>query len=351
MEYLGVIYRNDLNIMYVKGYMKINLERIIEVSEIGSNKISELLEQVSPFQYTSEYLFVKFESLKPIRTKKGVKSVDYVDVRAIIPLDKVAMEELKLSLNRNVRLMEPQWVSEVEDFSQGLFMENMKRGAKCCLQMLNKLSRKSIDIFLERWTDDENLIVRFTNFQYQKEKLDDGNSTIWQYLLMYERHEPYPDTCLGYFFDSVHVFVNFYCKKVCLTMPDSGALRTLNRLEQFGFDEWKDIILELEKDNDTRIYVDKCVHQKTKLRLYIVIPIYFFLLDYFSKENKWKGIPDKLFFLERKYKNEYKIAACLAGLRLGFDSIHELYYDYMQKKDESVSNESLLSEDLRVLIK
>lgn len=29
MEYLGLIYRNDLNIMYVKGYMKINLERIV----------------------------------------------------------------------------------------------------------------------------------------------------------------------------------------------------------------------------------------------------------------------------------------------------------------------------------
>ena len=219
MEYLGLIYRNDLNIMYVKGYMKINLERIVGVDEVEGNQISELLKLVSPFQYTSEYLFIVFESLKPIRAKKGVKSVDFVDVRAVIPLDKVAMEELKISFNHNIRLVEPRWASEVEDFSQELFMENMRRGAICCLQMLNKLNKRiSIDVFLEKWTNDENLIVRFINFQYRKEKLDDGNSTIWQYLLMYERHEPYPDTCLGYFFDSVHVFANWHYKKVYVTL-------------------------------------------------------------------------------------------------------------------------------------
>lgn len=333
MEYLGLIYRNDLNIMYVKGYMRIAIERIVEVTKFDGNKINELLKLVSPFQYTSEYLFIVFDSLKPIRAKKGVKNVDYVDVRTIIPLDKVAMEELKLSLNRNIRFGEPRWASEVEDFSQEVFMENMKRGAKCCLQILNKLNKNfSINLFFKKWLDDENLIVRFANFLYRKERLDDGNSTIWQYLLMYERHEPYPETCLGYFFDSVHVYVNSFCKKEYLTMPDSKVLRVLDRLGQFGYDEWKSIISELEQDNDAQDYVKKCVEQKSKLKQYIVMPIYFFLLDYFSKENEWKGIPDELSFLEVNYKNEYKIAACLAGLRLGFDSIHELYYDSVKKK-------------------
>lgn len=344
MKYLGLIYRNDLNIMYVKGYMKISSERIVRVDEVKGNQIGELLKLVSPFQYTSEYLFVIFESLKPIRTR-GVKSVDYVDVRAVIPLDKVAMEELKDIFNHNIRLVEPRWASEVEDFSQELFIENMRRGAVCSLQMLNKLNKKvSIDVFLEKWTNDENLIVRFVNFQYRKEKLDDGNSTIWQYLLMYERHEPYPDTRLGYFFDSVHVYVNSYCKKVHLTMPNSTVLGVLNRLEQFGYDEWKSIISELEKDNGAQKYVKNSVGQKSKLRQYIVMPIYFFLLDYFSTKKEWKGIPDELLFLEKKYKNEYKIAACLVGLRLGFDSIHELYYDYVKKNSEYISNENLISE-------
>ena len=345
MEYLGLIYRNDLNIMYVKGYMKINLERIVRVDGVEGNQICELLKLVSPFQYTSEYLFIVFESLKPIRAKKGVESVDYVDVRAVIPLDKVAMEELKTSFNHNIRLVEPRWASEVEDFSQELFMENMRRGAICSLQMLNKLNKRIlIDVFLEKWTNDENLIVRFVNFQYRKEKLDDGNSTIWQYLLMYERHEPYPDTCLGYFFDSVHEFANWHYKKVCLTMPDSGVLRVLNRLELFGADEWKGVISELEKDNNAQKYVQECIHQKSKLRQYIVMPIYFCLLDYFSRKKEWKGIPNELLFLEKKYKNEYKIAACLVGLRLGFDSIHELYYDYVKKNSEYKSNENLISE-------
>ena len=62
------------------------------------------------------------------------------------------------------------------------------------------------------------------------------------------------------------------------------------------------------------------------------MPIYFFLLDYFLGKKEWKDIPDDLLFLQKKYKDEYRIAACLVGLRLGFDSIHELYYDYVKKK-------------------
>lgn len=332
MEYLGLIYRNDLNIMYVKGYMRINIERIIEVDKVDGSKINELLKLVPPFQYTSEYLFIEFESLKPIRARKGVKSIDYVDVRAIIPLDKVAMEELKISLNRNIRLIEPQWASEVEDFSQKLFMENMRRGAVCCLQMLNQSKKETFsDTFLEKWTNDESLIVRFTNFQYRKEKLDDDNSTIWQYLLMYERHEPYPNTCLGYFFDSVHVYVNSYYKKVHLTMPDSNVSKVLDRLDKFENDEWQSIIFELEKDSDAQNYLKSCTDKESGLRQYIVMPIYFLLLDYFSKGNEWKGVPDDLLSLEKKYKKEYKIAVCLAGLRLGFESIHELFYDYKKQ--------------------
>ena len=140
MEYLSLIYRNDLNLIYVKGYMRVPIERTIEFSKVDGDRINGLLNSVSPFQYTSEYLFIVFKSLKPVRLKRGVKSVDYTDVCAIIPLDEVAMEELKISLNRNIRLEEPRWSSEVEDFSQEVFMENMRRGAVCCLKMLNQWS-------------------------------------------------------------------------------------------------------------------------------------------------------------------------------------------------------------------
>lgn len=53
--------------------MKINLERIVRVDGVEGNQICELLKLVSPFQYTSEYLFIVFESLKPIRAKREWK--------------------------------------------------------------------------------------------------------------------------------------------------------------------------------------------------------------------------------------------------------------------------------------
>ena len=40
-----------------------------------------------------------------------------------------------------------------------------------------------------------------------------GDSSLWVYLMRYERHSFYPKETLGYFMDIVHIVLNFMSKK------------------------------------------------------------------------------------------------------------------------------------------
>lgn len=228
-EYLGIIHRNDLNILFKKGYIvlcTIHVKTISGNDSVPEEYIRELLKNVSPFDYTSEYVFIKF-----LRERKWLKrdcknNIEYKEVQSIIPLDLVAKKDMEMSFNKMIKFVEPLWGTYVDDFSQSLFSENMCKGASACLEILGiKVEKPLKDL------DDEDLIIKVTNYRFQKENLDE-NSSIWQYLLMYERHEPYPSNCLGYFYDSVHVFVNYTFKKEYLTMPKTEILKVLNLIDR-----------------------------------------------------------------------------------------------------------------------
>lgn len=188
-EYLGIIHRNDLNILFKKGYIvlcTIHVKTISGNDSVPEEYIRELLKNVSPFDYTSEYVFIKF-----LRERKWLKrdcknNIEYKEVQSIIPLDLVAKKDMEMSFNKMIKFVEPLWGTYVDDFSQSLFSENMCKGASACLEILGiKVEKPLKDL------DDEDLIIKVTNYRFQKENLDE-NSSIWQYLLMYERHEPYP---------------------------------------------------------------------------------------------------------------------------------------------------------------
>ena len=64
-EYLGIIHRNDLNILFKKGYIvlcTIHVKTISGNDSVPEEYIRELLKNVSPFDYTSEYVFINLKS-------------------------------------------------------------------------------------------------------------------------------------------------------------------------------------------------------------------------------------------------------------------------------------------------
>lgn len=334
-KYLGIIHRNDLNILFKRGYIVLCSAHMKDISgydNVTEKNVSDLLHNISPFDYTSEYVFIKFVLKKKWWKKDNINNIEYKDVMSIIPLDLIAKKDMEMSFNKMIKFEEPLWHSCVENFSQILFKENMERGASACLEILDAKVNKPINDL-----GDENLIAKFTNIQFQKDKLDE-NSTIWQYLLMYDRHEPYPDNNIGYFYDSVHVFVNFISKKECLSIsPVFGGkspevLKSLEWIEQQKVLGFENIICELEKNEYAKKYIEKCT--QNDLRQYILLPIYFFLLNLLSSTQNYQTIAkiagENMFV--KLYKKEYGLAVYLVGLRLGFDSINEIYYQNLDKR-------------------
>ena len=235
---------------------------------------------------------------------------------------------MEMSFNKMIKFVEPLWGTYVDDFSQSLFSENMCKGASACLEILGiKVEKPLKDL------DDEDLIIKVTNYRFQKENLDE-NSSIWQYLLMYERHEPYPSNCLGYFYDSVHVFVNYTFKKEYLTMPKTEILKVLNLIDRQSRYDFEYIVCELKNNKCAERYIERCTRKG--IRQYILIPIYFYLLNLFSLPNYQSLMKDYCRnSFKRLYEKEYKLAVYLVGLRLGFDSINEIYYQKLEKDMES----------------
>ena len=137
-EYLGIIHRNDLNILFKKGYIvlcTIHVKTISGNDSVPEEYIRELLKNVSPFDYTSEYVFIKF-----LRERKWLKrdcknNIEYKEVQSIIPLDLVAKKDMEMSFNKMIKFVEPLWGTYVDDFSQSLFSENMCKGASACLEI------------------------------------------------------------------------------------------------------------------------------------------------------------------------------------------------------------------------
>ena len=326
-NYLGIISRSDLNALYRNGYMKLSIQHFHVFTDMALSEdvIVQLLDSVSPITYTSEVLFIHICKSKLRKTK--IEKIEWKDVKALIPLDWVAKQDLNQSFHKKVKFEEPKWADYVEDFMQQLFCENMRRGAKACLEIFD-IGR--CDSLCESYQmEDPDLIMKFTNCLFAKETLDE-QSSIWQYLLKYERHEPYPKSLIGYFYDSIHVFTNFTVKKELLDLSQckSRILNILNEIEEKEFDKIVDVI---ESNDGAQKYIEKC-HTKER-KDYIVMPLYFFLFSILTLEN---GIAiDKGFLevtkLKSKYRKEFEYAAYLVGIRLGFTAISDLYYEHRKQ--------------------
>ena len=329
-NYLGVISRSDLNALYRNGYMKLSIQHFHVFTDMAmpEDVILQLLDSMSPITYTSEILFIHICKSKLRKTK--IEKIEWKDVKALIPLDSVAKQDLNQSFHKKVKFEEPKWAEYVEDFMQQLFCENMRRGAKACLKMFD-IGR--CDKLCENYQmEDPDLIVKFANCLFAKETLDE-QSSMWQYLLKYERHEPYPKSLIGYFYDSVHVLTNYTVKKELLDMSQYKP-KILNILNGIGEKEFDKIVAEIESNDGAQKYIEKC--QTKRRKDYIVMPLYFFLFSILTLDNDIAI--DKGFFelkkLKSKYRKEFEYAAYLVGLRLGFTAISDLYYEHRKQISE-----------------
>lgn len=322
---IAIIHRNDLNILFKYGYLitppkeyRCNKNR----DNIENNNITTLLENVSPIEYSSEYVFIDI----PFRCHK----VKYEDVTAIIPLDRTAKNDFESSFNKMIHFENPIWESYVEDYFQLLCCKDMDKGIDACYKILGVNKKNVPKGFLE-----DDLREKIVNYQFQKENLN-SESSLCVYTLIYERYEPYPHTILGYFYDALHVFVNYTMKTCCSTMPPSHVLQVLKKMEMQNVSSFLELVKLLEMDEVAANYIEQ--NLINNVRMYIVLPLYFYLLRTIKdlhisalteiKSEEWKKI-------RKKYIKEYALAVTLVGLKLKFSGVYEIYYFQIETERKS----------------
>lgn len=321
-NHIALIHRNELNILLRKGYILVNKYNV-SIGETDED-IQQLLSNSSPFEYTSEYVFIRFRSSKKNLPTK-CEELEYKDVVSVIPLDLSAKKELEISLNKSIVLSMPLWTSVVEDYQQVLLCKNMEKGGTACLKIFECDKTKDFKIINSEIEDDFKEIA--SNLLLHKESLNEKHS-LWVYLFMYDRYEPYPKNVLGYFYDALHVFVNFVKRQVSLEMPNTSALKVLQKINSELELKFEDVVNLLETSLDSRPYVEK--NTNNNIRRYIIMPLYFLLKSILSS-NDIKS-KNRLNDIKRKYKNEFTIALYLVGLRLGYSSIYELCCKELENK-------------------
>lgn len=319
MEHIALIHRTELNTLLKKGYVVVN-----NSNTVSNNDVESLLKNTSPIEYSSDYVFITFDLKKK---KLKTEELEFKDVISIIPLDISAKNELEITINKAITFSEPCWSDIVEDYFQTLSYKDMRKGAVSCVEMLVKGTKiAEIEFLLP-----DNFIQEVSNYLLQKEQLN-SDSTLWSYLLMYERYEPYPKEVLGYFFDTLHVYTNYVKKMSLLEMPKTRTQTLLQEMENMEIQlKFEDIIGRLELTPISESFVQKNI--VNGIKQYIVMPLYFLFKDLLVNENIFNTqIQKRLGQIKKKYKKEYAIAAYLVGVRLGYSSIYEMYTRYMMAK-------------------
>lgn len=313
-NHIALIHRDELNILLKKGYILVNKYNV-SIGETDED-ILQLLNNSSPFEYTSEYIFVRFRSSKKNLPTK-CEELEYKDVISVIPLDLSAKRELEISLNKSIVLSMPLWTRVVEDYLQVLLCKNMGKGGIACLEIFGCDKPKDFKIINSEIEDD--FKEKTSNLLLHKESLNEKYS-LWVYLFMYDRYEPYPKNVLGYFYDSLHVFINFVTHQSLPEMPNTSALKVLQRITNELELKFEDVVSLLETSPESRSYVEK--NTINNIRRYVVMPLFFLLKNVISSNDIRSK--NRLNAIKAKYKNEFVLALYLVGLRLGYSSIYEL---------------------------
>ena len=130
------------------------------------------------------------------------------EVESVFAIDANSLSALRGRLGDNIIVKEPLWPEVVDEIEQEFYFQDRKGGVDNVWSVFGiapAIKEKCAQVITDSVIRE---YVREVFFQ----KRPSGDLPVWNYLLMYERHDPYPKDNTGYMMDAVHVFVNFACQ-------------------------------------------------------------------------------------------------------------------------------------------
>jgi hypothetical protein len=260
---------------------------------------------------------------KEITNESDFIQFDIQDIVAVYPLSQQAKASIESKIDQRIRLEKPIF----EAILPLIETEIENKEVEKAISALWKICK--IESPIENYIANIGLENIFNGLEFRKHgtkanKIQNGN--YWEYLIAYDRFDYFPNSTLGYFYDSGQVFA--YSKGLP-TFEGSGIHQFLEKLN-FANPTAKlpDIIKYLETEEQLKGYVSQTT--TSDIKQYIVAPLYLMLRDEIRKSDDIAQT--KLFKnLEylKKFDDSFNYAVILLGAFFGFRKFYDNYYEVL----------------------
>jgi hypothetical protein len=319
-QYISIILRNQFSLFYRFGYTFIPSTFLIEldgsISDEVKNKIIELFNRITPFEYDEEYLVLHLAK----ETDHDLFNIQ--DIIAIYPLSQKAKISIESKIDPRIQLASPIFENILPKVELEIEKKEIEK-AITALWSICKIDGDSNEYLSKIGIENIYKGLEARKKGIKAKEIQDGN--YWEYLTAYDRYDYFPNTTLGYFYDAGQIFAY---SKGQTTFEGSKLHEILTNLNDKKPDIiLKDVLEYLEKEEKAQSYISKT---SAEIKQYEITPIYLILRNEIREAdniNQTKIIKN-LDYL-KNYGNSFKYVIVLLGSFFGFRKFYDAYYDLL----------------------
>lgn len=339
MEYIALIKKDSFDCLFKYGRIHLGhgdsicIANHIDEYKNNTSLLKELMKERDDFEMSFEYVLINY-----VTDEEDSKSTVRIEnVLGLYALDDQSVNSLSVRLDSRVVINPPLWPNAMNEIKMAKSVESCKRGIDNVWKIfsLDESDKQRCSAIVTDAIINEVVRENYNNEQPL------GDHSIWVYLLRYQRHEMYPQTDMGYFLDTVHIFTNWHFKDS--NQFNTEATDVFKRLMDYtGRKSYSDILSYIETTPEISNFRDKAGIDG----FYRIAPLYLKLLEPFAEKGldlngDIGGVP--LNYQIGKLKHfgfDFSLAAYLLGIILGYDRTSDALYDSLQlsifrKEEES----------------
>jgi len=319
--------RNQFNLFYRFGYTFVPGSQLVEfdgnINEEVKKRIIEQFRTIAPFEYDEEYLILHLE--KTTDGQSGAVRFDISDIVAIYPLSQQAKMSIESKIDQRIRLEEPVFEGVLPEIETKIEKKEVEKGISALWAICK------IDGSWEEHLANIGLENIRKGLSHRKNgtkayKIEEGGN-YWEHLLAYDRHDYFPTSTLGYFYDAGQVYA--YSRGFS-TFKGSDLHDFLEGLNADRPNiKTEEIVKLLEREDQPKSYVSKTT--VSGIKQYVVAPLFLMIREEIRKANG-SALPkllEKLPHLDKTFGDSFRYAAVLLGAFFGFRTFYDPYYEVL----------------------
>lgn len=320
VNYLTIISRSDFSNLYKFGHIYVHNVVPFEgkLSDHADDKFlfDAVTAYMDTYEYSIEYLLLHIFKIPFSGSSVEIFVKDIVDVYA---LDEEARASLAVSLDSRIVLQVSAWNDFFSELNKKQAIRQAKAGEFNCFEIfkISNEDRAAVAKLLPKGFVEELFSDLFNHVR------PSGNRSIWNYLIRYERHQPYWNDNRGFFSDAIHVYENFKQKsEIDYEIADEVPLGDVIGSCEPKISEIYKLLKHKQGDD----------YQVNGCNYFAVAPLFLYLKSYFKEGGitpaSFRGneyIYNGDFY--NHFNFDFAVAVSLLGLSLGHDLTYSCYYE------------------------